>query len=307
MEIVTPRIHRIAVSGATGLVGSALCERLLEEGREVIRLVRSPARGSGEVFWDPSAGDFDAGALDGVDAVVHLAGENIAGRRWNSAFKEVIRKSRVHGTGLLARSLAALRVPPRIFLCSSAVGYYGDRGTEVLTEESAPGEGFLPDVCREWEAAAEPARKVGIRTVHLRFGTVLAARGGALAKMLPAFRLGVGGRVGSGRQFMSWISLEDAVGAIVHLLSGADSGPFNAVAPQAVTNGEFASTLGRILHRPTFFPLPAAIVRAALGEMGESLLLSSCHAVPERLLASGFVFVKPSLEGALRWELGRHE
>lgn len=295
---------RIAVTGASGLVGSVLCSRLASEGVEVLRLVRRPP-GPGEVFWDSSEGVLDEKALEGTDAVVHLAGESIAARRWSPEFKGRIRASRVEGTGLLARTLARVKKTPAVFLCASAVGFYGDRGDEVLTEESSAGSGFLAEVCQEWEGAAEPARSAGIRTVHLRLGTVLSYRGGALVKMLPAFRMGMGGRIGSGRQWMSWISLDDAVGAAVHLLSHDLSGPINGTSPNPVANREFTKSLSRVLHRPAVLPLPATAVRLAFGEMGESLLIGSCRALPARLQASGFQFAEPLLEGALRRELGQ--
>lgn len=296
-------LSRIAVSGASGLVGSALCARLSRDGCGVTRLVRTAAIAPGEVRWDPGSGRLDASALEGVRAVVHLAGENIAGHRWNPPFKERVRRSRVEGTSLLAKTLARLETPPAVFLCASAIGIYGDRRDEILTEESGPGEGFLSEVCRQWEEAAEPARMAGIRTIHLRLGTVLSSRGGALAKMLPPFKMGLGGRIGSGRQWMSWISLEDAVGAITHLLADGPSGPVNGVSPHAVTNREFAAVLASALHRPALFPLPAAFVRIAFGEMGDALLLASCRVSPSRLETSNFQFTDPHLEGALRREL----
>lgn len=293
---------RIAVTGASGLVGSALCARLDSEGYEVVRLVRRTA-GPREVFWNPSSGILDEGALGGTDAIVHLAGENIAARRWSPAFKEKIRSSRVEGTAGLAGALATWANPPKVLLCASAVGFYGDRGDEELTEESPSGRGFLPELCIAWEGAAQPARDAGIRTVHLRLGTVLSTRGGALAKLLPPFRWGLGGRVGGGHQWMSWISLADAVGAILHLLSVQVEGPINGVAPEPMTNGAFTEALARALHRPALFPLPAAAVRLAFGEMGKTLLLGSCRAFPSRLLHSGFAFLDPTLEGTLRREL----
>lgn len=293
---------RIAVTGASGLVGSALCARLDSKGNEVLRLVRRPA-GPGEISWNPDSGEIHAEALEGLDTVFHLAGENIAGRRWSPAFKERILRSRVDGTALLARTLAGLKKPPGVFLCASAVGFYGDRGDQVLTEEDAAGEGFLAEVCKAWEAAAEPARASGVRMVHLRFGTILSARGGALAKMLQPFRMGLGGRIGSGHQWMSWIALDDAVGALLHLLESDLSGPVNGVAPGAVTNRAFTATLAQVLGRPAFLPVPAMAVRLAFGEMGEALLLSSCRARPARLSESGFDFLEPDLGGALRREL----
>jgi uncharacterized protein (TIGR01777 family) len=262
--------------------------------------------GERAVSWDPAAGAIDSTGLVGVDAVVHLAGESIAGGRWTEARKRRIRDSRVSSTRLLARALAQLASPPRVLVAASATGYYGDRGAEVLREESAPGAGFLAGVCREWEAAAEPAARHGIRVVHLRIGLVLSRDGGALASLLTPFRLGAGGPVGSGAQYWSWITLDDLLGAILHALTTeALAGPVNAVAPNPVTNREFAKTLGRVLRRPALLPLPAFAARLVLGEMADALLLASARVVPARLQATGYAFRAPTLEGALRHELGR--
>jgi uncharacterized protein (TIGR01777 family) len=258
-----------------------------------------------EVEWHPERGEIDAAALEGHDAAVHLAGESIAGGRWTDERKRRIRDSRVRGTKLLAETLARLSRPPRVFVSASAIGYYGDRGDEVLTEESAAGVGFLPEVCREWEEAAEAARAAGIRTVFLRFGLILSAEGGALAKMLPPFRLGVGGNVGGGRQFYSWVSLADVIDVIHFALADERlGGAVNVVAPQPVTNAEFTKTLGRVLSRPTFFPAPAFGLRLAFGEMADALLLASARVEPARLRAAGYAFKHPQLEGALRSVLG---
>ena len=295
----------VLVTGATGLVGSALIPFLTTEGHRVTRLVRSQA-GEGMVRWDPEAGILNGADVEGLDAVVHLAGENIAGGRWTAAQKARIRDSRVRGTELLCETLARLDQPPKVLVCASAIGYYGDRGEEALTEADAPGEGFLPEVCRAWEGATEPAARKGIRVVNLRFGVVLSARGGALAKMLLPFRMGVGGVLGSGRQYMSWIALDDAAGVIHHaLVTDALRGPANAVSPQPVTNREYTKTLGRVLRRPTLFPMPAFAIRLAFGEMGDALLLSSQRVAPRRLEETGYVFRFPDLEGALRHVLGR--
>lgn len=292
------------VSGAGGLIGSALVASLDGGGHSVTRLTRS-AGGAGTVRWDPATGVADRGAIEGHDAVVHLAGENIAGR-WTAAKKRRISESRIVGTRSLASSLAALQRPPGVLVCASAVGFYGDRGAETLDERSHRGEGFLADTCRRWEEAAEPARARGIRVVHLRFGVVLAGHGGALAKMLTPFRLGLGGRIGSGDQYMSWIALDDAAGAILHGLTHAEiAGAVNAVAPEPVTNGKFTATLARVLRRPAIFPMPAAAARLAFGEMADALLLASQRVMPARLLATGYVFRHPSLEGALRHVLGK--
>jgi len=298
---------KVLVSGSSGLVGSALAPFLTGSGHQVVRLVRSQPRDeASEVRWDPEAGAIDKAGLGAVDAAVHLAGESIAAGRWTAARKVRILESRVKGTRLLAETLAGLKQRPKVFVSASAVGYYGDRGEETLTEESGPGSAYLSEVCRQWEAAAEPAAASGIRVVNLRFGIVLSAAGGALPRLLTPFRLGLGGRLGSGKQFMSWIAIDDVVGAIVHaLMTEALRGPANAVAPQPVTNREFTKTLGRVLGRPTLFPMPACAARLAFGEMADELLLASQRVEPARLLASGYQFRFPHLEGALRHLLGR--
>jgi uncharacterized protein len=290
----------VLVSGGSGLVGSALIPALSSRGHGVMRLVRPRSKRAGaEVVWDP-LGAPDPTAFQGYDAVVHLAGESIVGR-WTAEKKSRILNSRVQGTQTLAAALARMSTPPKLLLCASAIGFYGERGDEVLVEESAPGTGFLAEVGRQWEAACEPARVAGIRVVNLRLGVILAAGGGALARMLPPFKLGLGGRLGSGRQWMSWIALEDVIGAIEHILAnGALRGSVNAVAPQAVSNAEFTRTLGQVLHRPVIFPMPAFAVRLVFGEMGQELLLSSQRVEPARLAASGYRFLHPELGGALR-------
>ena len=295
---------KIGVSGSTGLVGSALVPFLTTSGHQVVRLVRSKPN-PGEVYWSPGEGRLDASGLEGLEAVVHLAGENITGR-WTPAKKARIRESRVQGTQLLAGTLAELAQPPKVLVCASAIGYYGDRGEEVLREASPPGSNFLAEVCQAWEAASQPAAQKGIRVVSLRIGVVLSPRGGALGQMLLPFKLGVGGKIGSGRQYLSWIAIDDLVGVIHHALT-TDSlqGPVNTVAPQAVTNLEFTKTLGRVLGRPTLFPLPAFAARWAFGQMADELLLASARVEPARLKASGYVFRTPDLEGALRRLLGK--
>lgn len=297
---------RILVSGARGLIGSALSAFLSCGGHRVVRLVREGPGVAGEsVAWDPATGRLDASALEGIDAVVHLAGESIA-ERWTPEKKRRIRESRVNGTRLLAEALAGLPKPPKVFACASAIGWYGDRGDLTLTEAGTPGQGMLPDVCREWEAATQPAADAGIRVVNLRFGVVLSPTGGALAKMLTPFKWGAGGVVGSGRQYMSWIALDDAVGAIHHCLMVPElSGPVNVVAPRPVTNSDFTRTLGRVLGRPTFLPMPAFAARLAFGEMADALLLASARVEPARLQATDYPFRFPELEGALRHMLGR--
>ncbi|MBV9574197.1 MAG: TIGR01777 family oxidoreductase [Acidobacteriales bacterium] len=289
---------RILVSGASGLIGSALRRAFSARGYEITRLGRGKASGA-QISWNP-AQPLNPASVSGFDAVVHLAGESIAGR-WTESKKREILESRVQGTRNLADAIAKSPVPPRVFIAASAIGFYGDRGEELLREDSRPGEGFLPQVCTAWEAAAEPAAAAGIRTVHTRFGIVLSRDGGALAKMLPPFRLGVGGRIGSGRQWMSWIAIEDLAAGILHLLENDSvTGPLNFVSPQPVRNEEFTRTLASVLHRPAIFPVPAFAVRLAFGQMGEELLLSSQKVEPSKLLASGYVFDNPDLAGALR-------
>ena len=298
---------KILISGSSGLIGSALAPFLSAQGDTIVRLARSktPPAG-GEILWDPEAGTIDRGRLEGFDAVVHLAGESIAGGRWTPERKARIRDSRVKGTRLLATVLAGLERRPRVLVCASAMGYYGDRGDEVLREDSPPGTGFLAEACRAWEQAADPAREQGIRVVSLRTGLVLAAAGGALPKMLQPFKLGVGGVIGSGRQYWSWITLDDEVAVIHHVLVNESlAGPVNVVVPRALTNREFTRALGRVLSRPTLFPLPAFAARLALGEMAGELLLASQRLEPARLIASGYKYRYPELEPALRHVLGR--
>ncbi len=291
---------RILVSGASGLIGSALIRRLAPS-HEVVRLVRRAAATEAEIAWNPDKGTIDAGALEDLGAVVHLAGENVGSGRWTAAKKARIRASRVEGTSLLARSLASLVRPPRVLVSASAIGFYGDRGGEQLDEASSAGSGFLAEVCRAWEAAAAPAAEAGVRVVLARFGVVLAREGGALARMWPLFRFGLGGCLGSGRQFMSWIALEDAVGAIAFLLENESlQGPVNVTSPQPVTNRHFTASLGRVLRRPTLLHAPAFALRAALGEMADEMLLASARVYPRRLLDSGYRFARPDLETALR-------
>ncbi|TCJ19448.1 TIGR01777 family protein [Rubrobacter taiwanensis] len=296
---------RVLVSGASGFLGSALRESLEADRHEVVKLTRRPpAAGERAIRWNPAAGSLNVSVLEGMDAVVHLAGENVAGR-WTAAKKARIRESRVGGTRLLAESLARMQNPPGVMVCASAAGYYGDRGDEVLTEESPPGSGFLAEVAREWEAAADPARQKGIRVVHLRFGIVLSPEGGALRLMLLPFRMGLGGKLGSGRQYMAWISLPDAVGAVRHALdTGELEGPVNAVAPHPVRNEEFTRTLGRVLSRPTPFTLPEFAGKLVMGEMAEEMLFVSQRVEPVRLLETGYGFKHPRLEEALRDMLG---
>lgn len=298
---------KVLVSGASGLIGSALIPFLTTGGHQVVRLVRNGStRGAGTVRWDPEAGSIDSAALEGLDAVVHLAGENIAGGRWTAAKKASIHDSRIDGTKLLVGALIALRQPPKTLLAASAIGFYGNRDQDVVDEDSAPGAGFLADVCREWEAVAEPAAAHGIRVVNLRTGVVLAGNGGALATMLPPFKLGLGGPLGSGEQYMSWVALDDVVGAILHALTTTSlSGPVNIVSPNPVTNRTFTKTLGQVLSRPAVVPVPAFAIKLLFGEMGEELLLASTRVEPHRLQQSEYPFRFPELEETLRHVLGR--
>jgi len=295
----------VLVSGASGLLGSTLLPALAAAGRGHLSLVRRPP-GAGEVRWDPAAGSIDAPRLRGVTAAVHLAGEPIAEGRWNDARKQRIRRSRVDGTRLLSEALARLPVRPEVLVSASAVGIYGDRGDEVLTEEGPLGTDFLADVGREWEAATGPASDAGIRVVHLRFGIILAREGGALPRMVRPFLLGAGGPIGNGRQWMSWISLEDAVRVVLEALRNDRArGPINAVAPNPVRNAEFAAELGRALHRPALVPVPALALRILFGEMADAALLASQRAVPDALKALGFEFRHPTLPLALQAVLDR--
>ncbi len=293
----------VLVTGSSGLVGRALLERLSQRGQRGTRMVRSQAS-EGDVLWDP-VGGMIADSLGSADAVVHLAGENIADGRWTRSKMVAIRDSRVRGTRLLAENLARLETPPAVLVSASAIGFYGDRGDELLTEGSTSGTGFLAEVCEQWESATEPARAAGIRVVRLRIGVVLARGGGALAKMLTPFRLGLGGKLGSGDQYMSWIALDDVVSAICAALDDERiEGAVNATAPQPVTNRELTKTLGKVLRRPTIAAMPGLVARAAFGRMADELLLASIRVSPEKLLAHGFAFAEPRLEGALRSILG---
>ena len=300
----------VAVTGSSGLIGTALAEALRDRGDTVRRVVRSepgPDAGPGPfVRWDPEGGTIDAAGLAGVDAVVHLAGEGIGNRRWTTEQKRRILQSRTKGTGLLAETLAGLDPRPRVLVSASAIGYYGNRGDEVLTEDDGPGEGFTAEVATAWEAAAEPASGAGIRVAHPRTGIVLSRDGGALPRLLPLFRLGLGGRMGSGRQWWSWITIDDEIAALLHLLDHDVEGPVNLTAPGSVTNGDLAKTLGKVLHRPAVLPVPSFGPKLVLGrELGSELLFFSQRVSPARLEASSFRFHFPDLEPALRHVLGR--
>jgi uncharacterized protein len=296
---------KIAITGAGGLIGSALVPQLKAQGHHVIPIVRG-APSPGQIGWDPHGGSINESGLAGVDAVVHLAGAGVGDHRWSASYKREILTSRVDGTTLLARTLAALPTPPAVMLSGSAVGYYGLRGDEVLAEDAGPGDGFLADVCRQWERATRPAEEAGIRVVHLRTGVVLSAAGGALQKQLLPFKAGLGVRLGSGRQQFSWITRRDVAGALRFLLEHDLSGAVNVTAPNPVTNAAFTKALGRALHRPAVLALPAPLLRMAVGqEMASEFLQSSQRAIPQRLLEGGYIFADASLPGGL--EVALHD
>ncbi len=296
---------KIVIAGASGLVGRAVDAALRAEGNEVVRLVRGAPAGEGEVAWNPAARELDASRIEGVDAIINLAGENIAGGRWTAARREKILRSRVDATATLVGAMMKLTRRPAVFVSASAVGFYGERGEEELTEASGIGQGFLSEVCLAWETHAQGAARAGVRTVVLRLGVVLAREGGALAKMRPLFRLGLGGRMGGGRQWMSWVGLDDVVGVIEHALSDERCrGPVNVVAPEPVRNAEFVATLARVLRRPAVLPVPEGLLRLALGRMAEETLLASTRVRPRGLQETGYAFRRPTLEGTLRHGLG---
>jgi uncharacterized protein (TIGR01777 family) len=301
------RPQRIAISGASGLVGSQLVPFLRAGGHDVMRLVRRRPSAADEIFWDPATRQIDATSLEGVDAVIHLAGVSIAGGRWTAARKAAILSSRQQGTSLLAATLARLQRPPRVLISASGIGYYGDAGSTPVTEKSPPGDGFLAGVCQVWEEATAPAAASGIRVVLPRFGVVLAGSGGLLSRLAPPFRFGLGGPLGSGEQFMSWIALDDLLGVLLQAIADDRlTGPVNAVAPQAVSNRAFAVTLGRVLNRPAVLQAPVPALRLVAGELVDELILASQLARPTCLEDIGFSFAFPTLEDALRHELGRY-
>ncbi|MFJ9628433.1 TIGR01777 family oxidoreductase [Streptomyces sp. NPDC091280] len=291
---------RIAVTGASGLIGSALVRSLTADGHEVVRLVRRAARGADEVCWDPEGQYVDAAALDGCDAVVNLAGAGVGDHRWTDAYKKTVRDSRVLGTAALAEAVAALDRPPRVWVNGSAIGFYGETGDRAVDEDAPPGDGFLPALCVEWEEATAPVQEAGVRTVFARTGLVVAKDGGAWAKLFPLFKAGVGGRFGDGRQYWSFVALHDEVAAIRHLIDTEGlSGPFNLTAPNPLTNREITAAMGRVLRRPSLFTVPAPALKLVLGEMSGDVL-GSQRVLPKRLLESGFTFAFPDIEGAIR-------
>ena len=292
-------MDRVLISGASGPIGVALVSSFEQAGAEVVRLVRRPARNAGQISWDPN-GELAPTAVSGFQAVIHLAGESVVGR-WTTAKKNAIRESRVRGTRSLASALARSESKPKVFVCASAIGFYGDRGEEILNEQSASGRGFLPEVCHEWEEASRICAEAGIRTVNIRIGLVLSARGGALPKMLPAFKLGLGGRLGSGQQWWSWIHVDDIVGAVHHAMQNDSlSGPVNLVSPSPVRNEAFTKVLASLLRRPAFFPVPGFALGLAFGRAAaDELFLASQRVEPGKLRASGYEFRFADLPGAL--------
>ncbi|MET9857547.1 TIGR01777 family oxidoreductase [Streptomyces sp. NPDC006450] len=291
---------RIAVTGATGLIGSALGRSLKADGHDVVRFVRREPAGPGEARWDPARGYVDPAGLAGCEAVVHLAGAGVGDHRWTAAYKRRIRDSRVKGTAAIASAVAAMDEPPATLVCGSAIGYYGDTGDRTVDEGSPAGEGFLPEICVQWEAAAAPARDAGVRTVFARTGLVVAAEGGAWGKLFPIFKAGIGGRLGNGRQYWSHISMHDEIAALRHIIdTPALAGPVNLTAPEPLTNREVTAAMGRVLHRPAVFAVPAPVMRAVLGEFAQDVL-GSQRVLPARLLESGFVFRYPGIEESIR-------
>lgn len=296
---------KIVIAGSSGLIGSAVARRLRGDGHDVVRLVRRDPAGGDEARWDPAAGTLDDAAFAGADGVVHLGGAGIAAKRWSAARKAEIRDSRVNSTRLLSETMARLDTPPSVFVCASALGYYGNRADEILTEASAQGDDFLAQITGEWEDATQPAAQAGIRVVNLRIGIVLSASGDMPKSMLPPFKLGLGGKLGSGRQYMSWVHIDDVVSAVIHALTTpALQGAVNLAAPNPVTNAEFTKTLGHILGRPTLFSVPRIALRIMLGEMSE-FILSSARLQPQKLTDSGFRFRWHTIEEALRDVLGK--
>lgn len=305
-ESSRPTVQRVLIAGASGFIGTALVEHLRARGCTVVRLVRRQPAGPDELTWKPGPGGLDARPLEGIDAVVNLAGENIGAGRWTNERRTAIRRSRIESTHTLVEAMKRMQRRPAVFVSASAVGVYGDRGDERLTEASATGEGFLPDVCRDWEAEALRAETAGVRVVSTRFGVVLNPHGGALAKLVPVFRAGLGGRIGGGSQWMSWVTLHDAIRAIAFALDEPNvRGAVNVAAPEPVTNREFTQTLARVLRRPAVFPVPAAVLRTIFGEMADATLLASARVLPVRLGEHRFSFRHSELGTAIRYELSR--
>lgn len=307
MVIDDPDHGKVLLSGASGMLGSGIGRALERRGLSLLHLVRREAKGAHELRWDPAgAGIAGAGKLEGVSAAVHLSGANVTSRRWTAKFKREMAESRVGSTRVLAEELAKLKRPPQVLVTASAIGFYGDRGDQILDEDSAGGTGYFPELCAAWEAAARPATNAGVRVVHLRFGVVLGRDGGALPKLAVLFRLGLGGRLGDGRQWMSWVSETDAVSAALFALENPNvAGPVNVVAPEPVTNADFTRELGRAVRRPAVLPVPAFALRLLFGEMAEEALLASTRALPMRLERAGFAFTHPMLAGALAAALAR--
>ena len=301
-----PRLH-VAITGASGLVGSNLKHFLTTGGHEVYSLVRrKPSSSEKEIYWNPSKGEIDSSALEGMNAVIHLAGKNIAASRWTQSHLQQVRESRIHGTNLIASTLAKLSKPPKVLISASAIGYYGSSESEEFTEESEPGSSILSGICQEWESAANPAREAGIRVVHPRIGIVLSASDGTLKKLLPAFKFGLGATLGNGRQFMSWILLDDLIAALYWILfHDSISGPVNLTSPHPVDNKKFTKIIGQVIGRPAIFNIPAFLLRAALGSMADELLISGAKVYPGKLIESGFHFSYPNLQSALKIELGK--
>lgn len=300
--------QRILLAGASGLIGNALVPFLQTQGHSVVRLVRRPSSRTDEIVWNPAKGDLDAATLEGFDAIINLSGENVGAGRWTADRRDAIMRSRVDATRTLVHAIQGLQRKPAVFVSASAVGVYGNRGDEIVTEHSQPGAGFLSEVCQAWETTARAADGIGVRTALMRLGVVLTPAGGALGKLHSIFNAGLGGRVGNGCQWMSWTSIDDVVGALYHaLLDERCDGPFNVVAPNPITNAEFAQSLARIMHRPAMFPVPAPALRLVFGEMADATLLASTRAAPERLLETGYRFRHSTLESALRHVLGRAE
>ena len=301
----------VLLSGASGMLGAAVGKALASQGVQVLRLVRREPKSSQEIRWNPSAPDGDLTGetlqtLQGLSAAIHLSGANVSSRRWTKAYKEEMYESRAGTTKVLSEILARIAKPPSVLVCASAVGFYGERGDQILDEGSAPGDGYFPSLCQAWEAATRPAEEAGIRVVHLRFAMVIGPDGGALARLAPIFKLGLGGKLGSGRQWMSWISEADAVAAILYAIGSPKiSGPVNASSPQPVTNAEFTRLLGEAVHRPAILPAPAFALRLAFGEMADEALLASTRAIPKRLQEAGFSFQHPTLSGAFAAALAK--